>query len=333
MERNVADSRPEVIPASVNLMPEGPVGRIVELATEAERLGFRRCWVYDEGLAARDVHVTLAAIATATEQILLGPGITNPHTRHPGVTAAAVASLDELSGGRAFLGLGAGGALTLDPMGIDRGKPLTAVREMVHACRALFSGESLDLDGETVQFVSARLDYARPDIEIWLAGRGPKMMRTAGELADGVNLSYVHKATLGALLASIRSAASGGPEPKISYTTKIVSSDSDFEAARRNLSFRLLDQPGEVQDLIGFGPDDAVALRAALGEGGPSAAARLVEDDWVLPFVIAGTPAECAAELRSLLAEHAFDEFQLPVQELDEAEATMADVAGLFRGD
>lgn len=309
------------------------MARIVELAVAAERLGFRRCSVYDEGLAARDVHVTLAAIAAATDQILLGPGITNPHTRHPGVTAAAVASLDELSGGRAFLGLGAGGALTLDPMGIDRGKPLSAVREMVLACRSLFSGERLDFDGETVQFVSARLDYARPDIEIWLAGRGPKMMLTAGELSDGVNLSYVHKGTLGALLSSIRSAAVGRPVPKISYTTKIVSSEADLEAARRNLSFRLLDQPGDVQELIGFGPDDAAALRKALGEGGPSVAAPLVEDDWVLPFVVAGTPAECAAELRAMLAEHQIDEFQLPVQELDEAESAMETVAALLGED
>ena len=205
---------PGTLPASLNLMPEAPVERIVELAVEAERLGFRRCWVYDEGLRARDVHVTLAAIATATARIQLGPGITNPHTRHPGVTAASVASLDELSDGRAFLGLGAGGALTLDPLDIEPSKPLTAVRETVRACRSLFAGGRVDLDGETVQLSSARLGYARSDIEIWLAGRGPRMMRTAGELADGLNLSYVHKGTLDEVIAAVRSAALGRPLPK-----------------------------------------------------------------------------------------------------------------------
>ena len=103
------------VPLSVNLMPTGAIGDVVELAALAEQLGCRRCWVYDEGVHTRDVYVTLAAIATATDRIGLGPGITNPYVRHPGATASAVASLDELSGGRAFVGLGAGGALTLTP--------------------------------------------------------------------------------------------------------------------------------------------------------------------------------------------------------------------------
>ena len=313
--------------ASVNLMPEAPVARLVELAVEAERLGYRRCWVYDEGLAARDVYVTLTAIAIATEQILIGPGITNPHSRHPATTAAAIASLDEMSGGRAFLGLGAGGSLTLDPMGIEPDRPLTAVREMVGACRALFAGETVDLDGDTVRLVSAHLDYGRPDIEIWLAGRGPRMMRTAGELADGFNLSYVHKESLGSLIAAVRSGAGTGPAPRISYSTKIVTSDADFGAARRNLTFRLLDQPPEIRDRIGFGVDDAAAVREALARGGPDAAAPLIQDRWVTPFVVVGTISECAAELRSLMTEHGIDEFQLPVQELDEAENAMATLA------
>ena len=119
-------------------MPKGPVAEVADLAVLAERLGYRRCWVYDEGLVTRDVYVTLTAIALATEKILLGPGITNPYVRHPGVTAAAVATIDELSGGRAFVGLGAGGVLTLDPLGIDRRRPVATVSHMVSALRDLF---------------------------------------------------------------------------------------------------------------------------------------------------------------------------------------------------
>ena len=59
-------------------MPKGPVAEVADLAVLAEWLGYSRCWVYDEGLVTRDVYVTLAAIALATEKILLGPGITNP---------------------------------------------------------------------------------------------------------------------------------------------------------------------------------------------------------------------------------------------------------------
>ncbi|MYA14335.1 MAG: LLM class flavin-dependent oxidoreductase, partial [Acidimicrobiaceae bacterium] len=85
-------------------MPHGPIERAVEIARFGETLGYQRCWVYDEGLAAADVYVAMTAIALATTSLEVGPGITNPYTRHAGATAGAVASLDEVSGGRAFLG-------------------------------------------------------------------------------------------------------------------------------------------------------------------------------------------------------------------------------------
>ena len=132
--------RSSSLPLSVNLMPNSPVLDVVDLGVLAEQLGYRRCWVYDEGLHTRDVYVTLTAVALATEKILIGPGITNPYVRHPGVTAAAVATLDELSGSRAFVGIGAGGGLTLDPLGIQRQNPVRALSEMVKASRGLFRG-------------------------------------------------------------------------------------------------------------------------------------------------------------------------------------------------
>ena len=129
-----------------SVLPHHALERVVELAQLGERLGYRRCWVYDEGLAARDVYVTMTAIALATETLEVGPGITNPYTRHAGATAGAIAALDEVSGGRAFLGIGAGGSLTLDPLGIERRRPLTAVRETIDACRRLFGAGASDRD-------------------------------------------------------------------------------------------------------------------------------------------------------------------------------------------
>ena len=76
-----------VIKASINVIPECPISEIVEIAKEAEMLGFSRCWVYDEGLATRDVYVVMSAIASATQNIEIGPGITNPSTRHPAPTS------------------------------------------------------------------------------------------------------------------------------------------------------------------------------------------------------------------------------------------------------
>jgi 5,10-methylenetetrahydromethanopterin reductase len=313
---------------SVNLMPIGPVARVAELAVEAERLGYRRCWVYDEGLVTRDVYVTLTAVAAATSTIRIGPGITNPFTRHPGVTANAIASLDEFSGGRAFLGLGAGGGLTLDPLGIERHRPLTAVEEMVDSTRRLWSGAKLDLRGETIDFRSAGLSLARDGIEIHLAGRGPRMIELAGRSADGFYLSYVHKALIGPTVEKLR-LVSGRPMT-VTYSTRIVITDDDFEMARRDLTFRLPDSPADVRDRLGIGPNDVAALRGALAEGGPAAAAHLVRDSWVTPFVIAGSRHECARELAGLAAEHGLDEFLLQINDLDAGPALMADTMAMI---
>src|SRR5690242_937218 len=79
-------------------------------ATAWESDGFDDIWVPDERLL-RNVYVSLTTIANATERVTIGPAVTNPYTRHPATTAAAIATIDELSGGRATLALGAGGGL------------------------------------------------------------------------------------------------------------------------------------------------------------------------------------------------------------------------------
>ncbi len=319
--------------ASVNLLPDAEPARIVALAVEAERLGYARCWVYDEGLTARDVYVTLAAIACNTERVMVGTGITNPFTRHPGSTAAAIATLDELSGGRAFLGLGAGGGLTLGPMRIERHRPITAVREMVESLRGLFAGETVDRDGEPVRFRNATLGFARPDIEIWLAGRGPRMLRLGGEVADGFVLSYVHKDTIGDSIALLGAGARGRAQPpRVAYSTMVCTTDRDLEAAKSHLTFRLVDSPQPVKEMLGVSPADVAALRAALGEGGPRGAAHLVREEWLHPFVIVGTPAQCRSELAALMDEHGIDEFLLPVQEADTGGELMEAAAAIVPG-
>ncbi len=296
--------------SAVNIIPETGIAETVALAVEAERLGFDRCWVYDEGLATRDVWVALTAIAAATERIGLGPGITNPYTRHPAQTAAAVASLDELSGQRAFLGIGAGGSLTLDPLGLARTAPLTAVREAIEAARLLFAGGSVDYHGSTVRLCSAAIGYARPGIEIWLAGRGPKMLALGGAAADGVMLDFIHRPSLGGYVDLVRR---GGPA-EICYSTALVIDDADLEAVRPHMTYRLLDAPQPVKDALGMSEADTARIRAAMA-GGLAEAARQVPDEWVLPFVIHGSAAECSAVLDAVVHEHGFSEFVLPMFE------------------
>ncbi|MEC7810231.1 MAG: LLM class flavin-dependent oxidoreductase [Actinomycetota bacterium] len=306
-------------PVSVNLMPTIKIETIVQLAQLSEKLGYRRCWVYDEGLHTRDVFVTLTAIAIATEKILLGPGITNPYVRHPGITAAAIASLDEISAGRAFIGLGAGGGLTLNPLGIERSKPIKTVSDTVTALRELFEGKRVDIEGEEFSLKSAYLDYGRETIEIFLAGRGKRITQIGAELGDGFYLSYIHKDFLSEHIDALRNSAKRDPF-RIVYSTMIVSSEKEFEDARAALSFRLVDSPQEVKDHIGMTEDLNDQLKNALTEGGPSHAASYVPREWVEQFVITGSQSEASTELGNLISKNGIDEFQLPIGKPEEAE-------------
>lgn len=293
---------------SINVIPECPTDEIIPIARRAEQHGFDRCWIYDEGLVTRDVYVVMAAVLEATRTMAVGPGITNPYTRHPAQTASSIATLDEVSGGRAFLGIGAGGSLTLDPIGIDRHKPLTAVRESIEIARALFAGTPAHYEGSFASLHGATIDYARADIEIWLAGRGPKMLALGGSVADGVMLDFIHKDSLAGSVATIRS---GGPA-RICYSTAIVTDHDDLEFVRPHMTYRLVDSPDPVKEAIGLGPDDVDRIRGAMS-GGLHAAASHVRDEWIEPFIITGSISSCAAEIRSLMETHAMEEFLLPM--------------------
>lgn len=171
---------------SVAVPPEGPLAEIVELAVEAEGLGCLTVWVNDDRLQ-KDVFTVLAAIAQGTREIRLGPGVTNPYSRHPALLATAIATLDELAGGRAVLGLGAGGT-NHRALGVERRAPATALREAVMIVRDLLAGKRVTVDGSVMHAYEAQLDFPslRPDLPIYIGARGPKVLKVAGELADGV---------------------------------------------------------------------------------------------------------------------------------------------------
>jgi 5,10-methylenetetrahydromethanopterin reductase len=311
-----------MVQGAVNLIPEAPVASIVELAQHAERRGFQRCWIYDEGLAARDVYITLTAIAVATSTIRLGPGITNPYTRHMTSTIGAIAALDELSGGRAFLGVGAGGSMTLDPIGLSRPRPVVAVRELIEASRALFSADPAEYSGDFVEIHGAALDYARPSTEVWLAGRGPRMLALGAQQCNGVMMDVIYKPLLAEMIERVRQLGrEADNHPKISYSTMLVTDDRSMKIAKNHMTYRLIDSPTAVKAAIGLSDADVGRLRSKMTEG-LEAAGELVREEWVLPFVISGSINECSDELSMIVERDAIDEFLVPI--LDQESANQA---------
>src|SRR4051794_23129933 len=103
--------------AGALFFPDAPVEKLVRICEVLDEVGFEYAWIGDEGLN-RDCYVAITAVLQATKRLKAGPGITNPYSRNPAVAAGAVATLDELSGGRAFLGYGPGGYLSLSPIGL-----------------------------------------------------------------------------------------------------------------------------------------------------------------------------------------------------------------------
>lgn len=137
-------SFPHCPPTGIWLFPESSAGTLVDTFVEAEALGLDEVCIGDEGPVFRDPFAVLAAAAARTRQVRLGVAVTNPYLRHPAVTASAMMTVAELTGGWVVLDLGAGGGVALDPVGIPRLEPLRRTREAVRIARAVAAGQQVD---------------------------------------------------------------------------------------------------------------------------------------------------------------------------------------------
>jgi 5,10-methylenetetrahydromethanopterin reductase len=168
----------------------------MRLAQYAEKKGFEAVW-HAESRLARDALIPLAAMAAVTEKIKLGTGVINNWTRNVGLTAASFLTLDELSNGRSLLGVGAWWDPLAWKVGINRKKPLKAMREYVTVLQRLFRMENVTFEGEFVNVRDIRLDvvYGDPstprNIPIYIGATGWEMIELTGEIADGLLLNYL----------------------------------------------------------------------------------------------------------------------------------------------
>ncbi|HKD74235.1 MAG TPA: LLM class flavin-dependent oxidoreductase, partial [Ktedonobacterales bacterium] len=163
-----------------------PVSRLVARARLAEANGNTAVWVPDERFH-REVYSCLGQIATQTSKVLVGPSVTDPYARHPALTAMAIATLDEISDGRAILGIGAG-ISGFAEMQIDRRKPALAMREAIEVIRMLLRGETVDYQGEVISLNQGRLAFRGPraSIPVYVAANGLLGQQMAAGTADGL---------------------------------------------------------------------------------------------------------------------------------------------------
>jgi 5,10-methylenetetrahydromethanopterin reductase len=157
-----------------------------EHVVAAERLGYRRAWCYDSPALYPDVWMVLALAAERTSRIGLGPGVLVPSLRHPMVNAAATAALAELAPGRIAVAVGSGfsGRLALG----QRPQRWSDVEAYVRVLRALLHGEDVEWEGNTIRRLrppGSAADRAI-DVPVLVAAMGPKGLRVADEIGDGL---------------------------------------------------------------------------------------------------------------------------------------------------
>jgi 5,10-methylenetetrahydromethanopterin reductase len=164
--------------------PPGPA--VVEYAVLAESLGYERVWLYDSPALYPDVWVHLARVADRTDRVGLGPAVLIPSLRHALTQAAAVATLEALAPGRTMAAIGTGftGRMALGQQPL----PWREVESYIRTLRALLRGERVEVDGSVVQMIPPAGFLPAPPIgvPILVAANGPKGLRVAAELGDGV---------------------------------------------------------------------------------------------------------------------------------------------------
>ena len=301
--------------ADLLVLGDAPVATMVERVKLAEASGFGTVWLADERFY-REVYSCLAIFAANTTRVQLGPCVTDPFARHPALTAMAIATLDEISGQRSILGIGAG-VSGFAELGIDRRKPPRAIREAIELIRALLRGEQVDFHGEIIHFNDGHLSFkpVRADIPIYVASNGLLGQRAAGALAQGAIMEACGSVeeVRAFRLEVERGAQKAGRDPReiklIARLNACIAADG--RAARdavRPTVARLLGRgslklaTAEAQGLML--PADAVA---AIGDAPYSEGVKpylplvpLVTDRHVDAFTLAGTVEEVAAHANEL---------------------------------
>jgi 5,10-methylenetetrahydromethanopterin reductase len=192
----------------LNRFDSRSVAAFVADVRRAEALGWDAVLQPDSQLRRRDTYVLLAAAAQATSRVVLGTLLANPINRHPTVTASSIATIDELAPGRTLLGWGIGDtAVRLAGLRPARMKELD---EGTRLMRALLDGREIEVGAAR----PARLPHHRP-VPIWIAAGGPRTLRMAGGVADGVFMRVgTHRANIARTIDAIRAgAADRGRDP------------------------------------------------------------------------------------------------------------------------
>ena len=285
----------------------------IKYAQYAEAHGFEAVWQAESRLV-RDAIVPMAAFAATTTRIKIGSGVINNWTRNIGLLAATFLTLDDLAPNRIICGIGAWWDPLAANVGIERRKPLTAMRETIDVLRRLLAMENVTFDGEFHKVKGIELDVVHGrreprNVPVFIGATGMKMMEMTGEIADGVVLNYCvppeyNDDAMEQLAAGAKRAGRSMDEidrPQLIVCSVHNDRATAIKGAKRLLTQYLAQQPhiakasgvsaeivGKVQSILGW-PATKEQVEEAM---------QFVPDEFVLKISATGTPADVRARVQ-----------------------------------
>ena len=286
----------------------------------AEGKGFEAVWQAESRLV-RDAIVPMAAFAATTSKIKIGSGVINNWTRNTAVIAATFLTLDDLAPDRILYGVGAWWDPLAKNVGIERRKPLQAMRENIEVVRRLLARERVTYNGEFVKLNNVELDVVHGrkeprNVPLYIGATGPQMLELTGEIADGVVLNYLVSPTYNESAMTLLEAGAKKAGRSVHDLDRpqlvVCSVDHDRKKAldnARKLVTQYLGQQPHIMKASGVSQELLDEINQVLTwpatEEEIEKAMQLVPDDVVQLITASGTPDEVRAKVREYVANGA----------------------------
>ena len=280
------------------------------------------------------------AFAMKTEKAMVVPTAVMPYLWHPMPTAMQFATMAEAFPGRIGIAVSVGNAMNLRESGVTPTKPVRVIREYVEALRGLWAGETVEMEGHIFQLRGARLAFTPPKpIPIFVASTGPQVLNLSGRIADGVlfsgglSLDFTRRCVALADAGVKQAGRDSSAVRKAGFVYFACSRNGTdaIEANREKLAF-LFRSEHQAENLatVDMAIDHA-AIMALVKERDLPGAAKLVPDDAVRQFSVAGTPEQCRDGLKAYI-DAGVDEPIIEVSGTEEEKALALDVIRDFTG-
>jgi 5,10-methylenetetrahydromethanopterin reductase len=283
----------------------------------AEKHGFEAVWQAESRLV-RDAIVPMAAYAAVTEKIKIGSGVINNWTRNIGLLASTFLTLDDLAPNRIICGIGAWWDPLAKNVGIDRKKPLTAMKETVTVFRKLLNMERVSFEGEFISVHGIELDVVHGrkeprNVPIFIGATGDNMMEMTGEIADGVVLNYCvppeyNNKALELLAAGAKKAGKTLDDidrPQLIVCSVDLDHDKAIDTTRELLTQYLAQQP-HIAKASGVSMDIVAQIQSILGWPATheqiKKAKHLVPEALIDRITASGTPEEARKKVAEYVA-------------------------------